>query len=71
MCFVGNCNASKRNLTFVSGILFVLAGKWFQLSDTIRSLDPRRGKKALEQFLSSHSFSAHVWPLSKATCLVP
>ena len=27
VCFVGNCNSSKRNLTFVSGILFVLAGK--------------------------------------------
>ena len=26
MCFVGNCNSGKRNLTFVSGILFVLAG---------------------------------------------
>ena len=29
VCFVGNCNSSKRNLTFVSGILFVLAGKCF------------------------------------------
>lgn len=27
ICFVGHCESGKKNLTFVSGILFVLAGK--------------------------------------------
>ncbi|KAK3760672.1 hypothetical protein RRG08_010645 [Elysia crispata] len=27
MCFIGHCNNSRKILTFVSGILFVLAGE--------------------------------------------
>ena len=38
VCFVGNCNSSKRNLTFVSGILFVLAGKLSNSSSLLHNV---------------------------------
>ena len=35
MCFIGQCHATRKVLTFVSGILFVLAGKSCRSSFTL------------------------------------